>query len=244
MMHENKGNVVIHTFLFVITCFQPACSQRVNSFNSGKLNVISTVSDYKNSISKNSNKKLVLLKLFVNPLITDYKYATPYNFTHQVLYKSPQAYARLPVALALQKVQEDLTTKGLGLKFFDAYRPYSVTGKMWEIVPDERYAANPVKGSGHNRGVAVDVTLVEIASGKDLPMPSDFDDFSEKAHHGFTDLPENVLKNRALLKTTMERHGFKPLSTEWWHYSFADTTTNIEVLNLSFEQLKELENYK
>ncbi len=242
MKHEYKGKLVISTFLFVITCIQPACSQNVNTLDKGKLAVISTISDYKKSIKHDESKKIVLLKNYIVPLITDIKYATDSNFTHHILYTNPDAYVRLSAALALKKVQEELATKGLGLKFFDTYRPYSVTKEMWKAVPDERYAANPAKGSGHNRGIAVDVTLVKISSGQELPMPTGFDDFTEKAHYDFLKLPENVLQNRELLRSTMEKYGFQALSTEWWHFSLADTTTHYELLDLSFKQLKEIEN--
>ncbi len=242
MKHEYKVNRVIHTFLFVISCSQRACSQDVNKLVKPKLQVISTVSAYNNSIKQDENKKMALLKKYVVPFISDFKYATDSNFTHQILYLNPDAYVRLTVARVLEKVQEDLVTKGLGLKFFDAYRPYSVTKKMWKVVPDERYAANPAKGSGHNRGIAVDVTLVKIPSGEELTMPTGFDDFSEKAHHNYKNLPEDVLRNRALLKTTMEKYGFQALNTEWWHYSLANTSVAFELLDLSFSQLKKLGN--
>ncbi|WP_051084354.1 M15 family metallopeptidase [Segetibacter koreensis] len=242
MRHENKGNFLIHTLLFVITCSPSACSQVVNNFSKTSLLVISNVGEYRISIKKKENKRIVALKNYITPLITDFKYSTDCNFTHKKLYTNPDAYGRLTVAYALKKVQEDLVTKGLALKFFDAYRPYSVTKEMWKAVPDERYAANPAKGSGHNRGTAVDVTLVKIPSGQELEMPTKFDDFSERAYHNYKKLPENVLQNRQLLKTTMEKFGFHALSTEWWHYSLSDTTTIYEVLDLSFDQLKQLEN--
>lgn len=242
MKHKSKIKLFIQTFSFVITFSQVACSQHVNKFRKKKLQVISTISLYKHSVKNDGNKKLIPLRKYVTPLITDYKYSTDSNFTHHILYADPDAYVRLPVAIALKKVHEELAAKGLGLKFFDAYRPYSVTKEMWKAVPDERYAANPAKGSGHNRGIAVDVTLVKIASGEELPMPTAFDDFSEKAHHNYKNLPDDVLQNRTLLKTTMEKHGFQALGTEWWHYSLANAAASFELLDLSFKQLKKLEN--
>lgn len=243
MKRENKAKFFIHTFLFVISCSHTACSQYVNTTGkNAQPVVISDISVYNTIIKHHPEKKLVLLNNYVDRLVTDFKYMTPDNFTHQVLYTDPEAYVRLPVAIALRKVQQELLTNGMGLKVFDAYRPYSVTKKMWKVVPDERYAANPSKGSGHNRGAAVDVTLVKISTGKELPMPTDFDDFSEKAHHSYTNLPRNILENRALLKTTMEKHGFAALSTEWWHYSLSNASTHFELLDLSFRQLKKLRN--
>lgn len=111
---------------------------------------------------------------------------------------------------------------------------------MWKLVHDERYTADPAKGSSHNRGAAVDVTLVKISTGQELVMPTGFDDFSEKAHHTYTNLPKEVVDNRALLKTTMEKFGFVSLRTEWWHYSLPDAAKRFELLDLSFQQLKEL----
>ncbi len=130
--------------------------------------------------------------------------------------------------------------KGIGLKFFDAYRPYSVTKKMWQVVPDARYAANPAKGSGHNRGAAVDVTLINLKTKEELTMPTGFDDFTEKAHHNYLNLPTQVIANRKLLKSTMEKYGFAALETEWWHYSIPNAASKFELLDLSFNQIKKL----
>jgi D-alanyl-D-alanine dipeptidase len=166
--------------------------------------------------------------------LADIQYATSQNFTKTVLYTRPQLLARLPVARALQKVQQRLAQKGLSLFFYDAYRPYSVTEKMWEIVPDERYAANPAKGSGHNRGVAVDISLADIKTGKPVAMPTAFDDFTEKAHHSYNKLDSSVIANRLLLKTVMEQNEFAALSTEWWHYSYTGSSTAFAILDLPF----------
>ncbi len=243
MRHENKGNFLTYALLFVINCSQTACTQYVNNFKKPRrLVVISKIEVFNNSVKQDPKKRLVLLNDYVNMLVTDFRYATYNNFTHHILYNNPDAFVRLPVAIALQKVQEELAEKGLGLKVFDAYRPYSITKEMWKVVPDERYAANPAKGSGHNRGAAVDVTLVKISTVEELAMPTGFDDFSEKAHHTYMNLPERVLQNRALLKTIMEKYGFISLSTEWWHYSLSNAATDFELLDLSFDQLKNLEN--
>jgi D-alanyl-D-alanine dipeptidase len=110
---------------------------------------------------------------------------------------------------------------------------------MWEIVPDERYAANPAKGSGHNRGIAVDVTLVNLLTGKELAMPTDFDDFSEKAHHDYMHLDSTIIANRKILRDVMEQHGFVALQTEWWHYSLPDPK-KYQLMDLDFDQLRRL----
>ena len=102
---------------------------------------------------------------------------------------------------------------------------------MWEIYPDKRYVADPSKGSNHNRGAAVDITLVDSLQQK-LNMGTDFDFFGRKAHHAFQDLPKDVLKNRMLLKETMEKNGFMSITSEWWHYNLK-VTKRYEVSNFT-----------
>ncbi|WP_147202578.1 M15 family metallopeptidase [Segetibacter aerophilus] len=239
--HENRVNFLFPIFFIVITSSHIACSQVFSTSRSSILPpVINNVASYKNSTSSDSSKRLILLQPFISQLVIDLKYATKNNFTGRVLYTEATAYARLPVAILLKKINEQLNKAGLGLKVYDAYRPYQVTKKMWKVVHDERYTANPTKGSGHNRGAAVDVTLVKISTGEELAMPTAFDDFSEKAHHGYNNLSKEVLDNRALLKTTMEKFGFVSLSTEWWHYSLPNAADRFELLDLSFNQLKHL----
>ena len=108
---------------------------------------------------------------------------------------------------------------GLQLLIFDGYRPLSVQKKMWTVYPDSRYVANPDNGSRHNRGCAIDLTLAD-SLGMPLAMPTPYDDFTEKAHVDYMDLPARQLANRALLKVVMEKHGFTGLRTEWWHFDF------------------------
>jgi zinc D-Ala-D-Ala dipeptidase len=201
--------------------------------------VITDEKGYIAEVQPDSNKKMVALTKYLQPLLVDWKYASADNFTKQVLYDKPEAFVRLPAAKALQAIQAELKQKNVGLKFYDAYRPYSVTRKMWEIVPDERYAANPAKGSGHNRGIAVDLTLVDMETGKELLMPTTFDDFSEKAHHNYMQLDPEAIANRQLLRGIMEKHGFIALETEWWHYYLPDPT-KYALMDLDFKQLRRL----
>jgi len=137
--------------------------------------------------------------------------------------------------MALDTIQKELEMIGLSLKVFDGYRPLSVQKKMWKILPDDRYVANPKKGSRHNRGMAVDLTLVDT-KGNLLPMPTEFDSFSKKAHQNFQELPDDVKLNRWILKTIMEKHGFKSISTEWWHYDYKGWKS-YNILDKSFEEL-------
>jgi len=149
--------------------------------------------------------------------------------------KTNDTYLRLPAAKALLKVQQELNKKGLGLKIFDAYRPYSVTKKFWELVHDERYVANPKKGSGHNRGIAVDLTIIDLKTDKELNMGTGFDNFTDSAHQDFAALPKDVLANRQMLKETVEKYGFNLLATEWWHYSWPNPE-KFEILDLDISK--------
>ncbi|MCH5718416.1 M15 family metallopeptidase [Niabella hibiscisoli] len=124
----------------------------------------------------------------------------------------------------------------MGLKVFDAYRPYSVTRKFWDLVKDERYVANPAKGSNHNRGTAIDLTLIQLNTGEELDMGTGFDNFSDTAHHSFKQLPEPILHNRQKLKTVMAKYGFTALSTEWWHYTY-QSNIRFDVLDIPFRKL-------
>jgi zinc D-Ala-D-Ala dipeptidase len=104
---------------------------------------------------------------------------------------------------------------------------------------DDRYVADPKKGSGHNRGIAVDLTIVNLQTAEELPMGTGYDNFSDTAHHTFTSLPEKILQNRNLLKALMEKYGFKLFETEWWHYSLPDPK-NFEILDIPFKKLGKL----
>ena len=166
-----------------------------------------------------SNSDLVDI-LSINPtIVLDIRYATENNFTHHKLYPVVKCMLRREPAESLSAVQKELKIRGLGLKVFDGYRPLSIQKKLWKAVPDDRYVANPAKGSRHNRGAAVDLTIVD-SLGHELEMPTPFDSFSDKAHCDYMKLPKNVLKNRALLERVMERHGFLRMSSEWWHFDF------------------------
>ncbi|OQA14816.1 MAG: D-alanyl-D-alanine dipeptidase [bacterium ADurb.Bin363] len=140
------------------------------------------------------------------------------------------------MAKKLLKVQKKLKKIGLGLKIWDAYRPLSVQYKFWELVPDLRYVADPKVGSNHNRGAAVDVTLVD-SKGKELPMPTEFDDFTEKAGRNYNKLPKEVIKNRKLLEDYMVSEGFLPLPTEWWHFDYKNIK-DYPVLDIPLEEVK------
>ena len=165
---------------------------------------------------------LVEVQKAVPGVVLDIRYATTNNFTGQKLYPFSKCYLRRASAEKLRAAQSELATMGYGLKIFDGYRPLSVQWKMWEVYPQPGYVADPRKGSRHNRGAAVDVTLVRLSDQTELPMPTPYDDFTEKAHRKFNDLPEEVIRNRELLEQVLTKHGFVGLYTEWWHFDDKD----------------------
>jgi len=203
------------------------------------LEVIETIDLYLETVEQDSSKLLVDLEEFIPSVVLDVKYATTDNFTEKQLYPYPKAFLRYPAAIALRKVQDELNESGLGLKVWDAYRPYTTTVLMWDYVRDPRYVADPRNGSRHNRGCAVDVTLIDLETAEELPMPTHYDNFTERAHLDYDDLSGEVLNNRALLVDVMRRHGFEPLPSEWWHFDYKDWS-EFELMDLSFEELEAL----
>ena len=150
-------------------------------------------------------------------VVVDVRYATADNFMRRPLYHSPRCLLRKATAERLAKVQADLQPRGLRLKIYDGYRPLSVQREMWAVLPDSRFVADPARGSRHNRGTAVDVTLVD-AAGKELEMPSGYDVFGAPAALAYTGGSETARTNRDQLVAAMKRRGFLPLASEWWHY--------------------------
>ena len=161
----------------------------------------------------------VRLADYSSDFVYDLRYATTNNFLKAQVYDCAECYTRVKTAKALITANKDFMEQGFKILFFDCYRPNSVQYKMWEIVPNPQYVANPVKGSVHNRGGAVDISLVSL-EGKQLDMGTDFDYFGKKAYHDNFNLPEEILANRKILKETMESHGFQSIRTEWWHYNY------------------------
>ena len=212
---------------------QHTFAQKVNSYG---LTVINSQLEYKKSVSENSDKQLVELKNYIPDLKLDIRYATRNNFTNQAVYKNAKAFARLPVARSLKNVQAELKKSGLGLKIFDGYRPYSVTVKFFNLASDKSFVANPKDGSRHNRGCAMDLTIINLKTGKDLKMPTPYDSFAAAASSDYKNLPGDVIKNRDLLINIMERNGFQVLENEWWHFDF-NGWKNFELMDIAFEEL-------
>jgi zinc D-Ala-D-Ala dipeptidase len=165
--------------------------------------------------------RLVDIRTVNRNIRLDIRYATTNNFLKRKLYPIAKCALRSSVAQKLGKVQTDLEKIGLGLKVYDCYRPFSVTKQMWEFLPDPNYVANPARGSRHNRGAAVDLTLVD-RTGKELEMPTPYDNFTTKAHRNYAGGSAQSRKNRQLLEDAMKKQGFIGISTEWWHFDSED----------------------
>lgn len=153
-------------------------------------------------------------------IVLDLRYATTNNFMELQIYDCPKCLMRLATAKALLKAQAELKEQGLGFKMFDCYRPQSAQYKLWKKVPDRRYVAPPSRGSMHSRGGALDLTLLNLETQEQLEMGTHYDYFGKEAYWVNQDLPQEVLDNRQLLRTTLEKHGFKTVTTEWWHFNY------------------------
>ena len=150
--------------------------------------------------------------------VLDMKYATADNFLKEKVYPCDECFLRVKTVKALLAANKAFLEKGFRIKLYDCYRPRSIQKKMWKIVPDVNYVANPKKGSIHNRGGAVDISLID-ANGKELDMGTTFDFFGKEASHNYTNLPEEIIANRKFLKEIMLQHHFKSFDSEWWHYN-------------------------
>lgn len=226
------------TYLVVLCFFTSLSFPQLIQENKYGLKVVETLEQYQQLLKKDANQQLINLSEIIPELALDIKYATQDNFTGMQLYPYPRAYMRLPAAKALLNVQKELNRHGLGLKIWDAYRPYSVTCAMWEFVKDDRYAADPKKGSRHNRGCAVDLTIIDLKTGKELEMPTSYDDFTEKAHHSYKNLPQKVIENRGLLLKLMTDNNFSSITSEWWHYDYNGWQTYY-IMDINFTELEE-----
>lgn len=168
-----------------------------------------------------SDYQLVDIQTIAPDIQLEMRYATAKNFLKQAVYPKARCLLRAPVAQALKQAQAQLIAQGYSLKMYDCYRPHSVQQAMWKILPDGRYIANPAWGSKHNRGAAVDLTLVD-RSGKALEFPSDFDDFSERSHRNSPTASATANQNVQILTDAMTAQGFTTIATEWWHYDGPD----------------------
>jgi zinc D-Ala-D-Ala dipeptidase len=192
---------------------------------------------YVQSVKANPDNELVNLQNFIPGIVLDIRYATTNNFTGEKIYNLPRAYARKPVAEALKKAQEEFAKLGVGIKIYDAYRPYSATVKFYEVYRDTTYVASPYKGSRHNRGCAIDMTLIDLKTGEELQMPTGYDSFKKEAWPSTPVKDPVVKKNRDLIISVMHKHGFKVNASEWWHFDFTGWQ-KFDVMDITFEALE------
>jgi len=192
--------------------------------------VVRSVAEYDRMVAADPDKRLVE----ITDIPRDVRYATTNNFMHAKLYPVSKVLLRRPAAIALHEVERELAHDGLGLKIFDGYRPYRVTVRMWKPIRNPDFVADPAKGSRHNRGAAVDLTLIDLRTGNELPMPTGYDDFTPRARQDFNDLSAEAIANRAKLREVMTKHGFDPLPSEWWHFDFRGWE-RFELLDLPLE---------
>lgn len=239
----NLGLLRFCAICFIFGIFN--CKDNVPNSSRSDIDLPESIPDFSKSSNSNATKEPYLLDLeevedtsFVRLL--DYsddfsyelRYATENNFLKAAVYPCAECYTRAKTARALIAANSEFKKLGYRIRFYDCYRPNSVQYKMWALVPNPQYVADPVKGSIHNKGGAVDITL-ETLDGKVLDMGTDFDYFGKRAYHDNLNLPSEILENRRILKEVMERHGFWSIRTEWWHYNL-NAGSNDAVANFSW----------
>ena len=179
----------------------------------------------------------------IDPAIRlDVRYATTNNFMHRPVYREPRAFLQRPAAEALARANRSLKAKGYGLLVFDAYRPWSVTKLFWDSASEaERkieFVADPRKGSKHNRGCAVDLSLFDLATGMEVKMPSGYDEFSERAYPDYGGGTPESRARRDVLRSAMEAEGFSVYKAEWWHFDYKDWTA-YRISNVPLERISQ-----
>ena len=180
-----------------------------------------------------NDSTFVNLKQYSQDFEYDMKYATEDNFLKAKVYDCAECFLRLKTVNALIDANKKFLEKGYKIKIFDCYRPLDIQKKMWKIASNPKYVADPAKGSIHNRGGAVDITLID-SLGKELDMGTPFDFFGIEASHNYPNVSDNVKQNRILLKTIMTSSGFNSFDSEWWHYNLK-TALNDAVSNAKWD---------
>ena len=173
--------------------------------------------------SEVSDTTFVNLKEYSSDFVYDMKYATEDNFLKAKVYDCAECYLRYKTVKALIKANEAFMKEGLRIKLYDCYRPLDIQKRMWAIVSNPEYVADPAKGSIHNRGGAVDITLVDN-NGVALDMGTSFDFFGPEAGHNYQNLSNEVKQNRVFLKQIMQENGFVSFDSEWWHYNLLNAS--------------------
>jgi zinc D-Ala-D-Ala dipeptidase len=216
--------------------------KRVSKIYGGLLlSVIITVSAFaQGGPPKEKNKReadLVELTKLDNSIKLDIRYATVNNFVGRPVYTEARAFLQRPAAEALIRVHRELKKQGLGLVIFDGYRPWTITKLFWDVVPEDKrkFVANPEKGSKHNRGCAVDLSVYDLKSGELIPMPSGFDEFTDRASPDYKGGTDEERRNRDMLRKLMEAEGFVVNPNEWWHFDYKDWQ-KYAIYDISFDE--------
>jgi D-alanyl-D-alanine dipeptidase len=183
--------------------------------------------------------ELVELRKLDRSIKLDIRYATSNNFLGRPVYTEARAFLQRPAAEALVRANNTLRKKGYGLIIHDGYRPWSVTKIFWDATPADKkqFVADPSQGSRHNRGCAVDLSLFDLKTGKEVVMPSGYDEMSERSHINYTGGTEEQRRLRDVLRAAMEAEGFVVYDPEWWHYDYKDWK-EYPILNISFKEIR------
>jgi zinc D-Ala-D-Ala dipeptidase len=182
---------------------------------------------------------LIELVKLDNTIKLDIRYARTDNFVGKVVYPEARAFLQRPAAEALVRVHQKLKKQNLGLVIFDGYRPWRITKLFWEVTPEDKrkFVANPATGSRHNRGAAVDLSMYDLKTGKLVEMPSDYDEFTERASPDYKGGTAEQRKNRDLLRRSMEAEGFTVNANEWWHFDYKDWK-EYQIYDVPFSDIK------
>jgi D-alanyl-D-alanine dipeptidase len=180
---------------------------------------------------------LIELTTLDSTIKLDIRYATGNNFVGRPVYPQARAFLQKPAAKALLKVHHKLAKQGLGLVIFDGYRPWTITKLFWDVVPEDKrkFVANPEKGSKHNRGCAVDLSIYDLKTGELIPMPSGYDEFTDRASPDYRGGTAEETKNRELLRKLMQDAGFTVNPNEWWHFDYRDWE-KYAIYDISFDE--------
>ncbi|MFT5166935.1 MAG: D-alanyl-D-alanine dipeptidase, partial [Saprospiraceae bacterium] len=222
-------------YLSFLLCFVNACTDsKVNQQHPVEITKDSTLPKMADTIitgweispiDYDSSQWTELIRLD-KTIVLDMRYATTNNFVNEQLYDCARCFLRPEAAEAVMAANQKLKAQGYRLKMYDCFRPLPIQQRLWDKFRNPSYVTPPSKGSMHNRGLAVDLTIVD-ANGTELDMGTEFDFFGKEAHHTYTGHSETVNKNRLLLKETLESLGFKGIRTEWWHYSYVGKTYDL-----------------
>ena len=211
-------NIAYNIFIFIILI---SCKTNKPLDENKNIPIVTSKEISKKNIENIADTTFVNLKDYDKNFVYDMKYATTDNFLKAKLYDCAECFLRYKAVKALVIANNLFLEKGFKIKLYDCYRPLDIQKKMFKIVPNPKYVANPAKGSIHNKGGAVDISLVD-KNGVEVDMGTKFDFFGEEASHNYTNLSKSILKSRIFLKEIMEKANFKAIEPEWWHYNLID----------------------